>query len=97
MNNFKIINKKNFKKYAKKCFFCNENNLNILDVHRILEGKNHGTYHSINVLVVCSNCHRKIHSEEIKIIKKHIAYNSKSNYLIECFINNQQLWLNCDY
>ena len=61
MFNFKIINKKNFKKYAKQCFFCEESNLSILDVHRINEGKNGGKYDSINVLVVCSNCHRKEH------------------------------------
>lgn len=97
MNNFKIINKKNFKKYAKNCFFCNDKNLNILDVHRILEGSNGGTYHSQNVIVVCANCHRKIHANEIKIIKKHKAYNSSSNYILECFINNQEQWLPCDY
>jgi 3-deoxy-D-arabino-heptulosonate 7-phosphate (DAHP) synthase len=97
MFNFKIINKKNFKKYIKNCFFCSENDLSILDVHRILEGKNGGNYDSINVLVVCSNCHRKIHSNQIVIKKKHKAYNCKSNYLVECVINNQELWLNCDY
>lgn len=97
MDHFKIINKKNFKKYAKKCFFCNNDNLNVLDVHRIFEGKNGGTYSSINVLVVCSNCHRKIHSNEIKIVKKHKSYNSNCNYLVECIIKNQEVWLDCDY
>ena len=97
MDNFKIINKKNFKKYIKKCFFCNEDNSSLLDIHRIFEGKDGGTYDTINVLVVCSNCHRKIHANQMKVIKKHKAYNSKCNFIVECLINGEELWLDCDY
>jgi hypothetical protein len=97
MSNFKKINKKNFKKYVKLCFFCDESNLNVLDVHRIFEGSNGGEYKQINVIVVCSNCHRKIHSKEIIVIKKHVCYGSKAHYAVECFINGKEEWKPCDY
>lgn len=93
----KIKNKKYFKKYIKTCFFCNENNLNLLDVHRIYEGYKGGSYHHENVLVLCANCHRKVHSGEIKNIKKHKSYGGNSLYQVIYFINNIEYFKSCDY
>lgn len=59
--------KKKWKKRYKQCAICEEDNYNLLDTHRIIWG---GEYVLSNVLIVCSNCHRKIHAEEIEIIQK---------------------------
>ncbi len=63
----KLINKKIFKLSAGKCLFCGESDYALLDIHRIIEGKNLGKYHKHNCLVACSNCHRRIHDGQIKI------------------------------
>lgn len=64
--------KKQIKKlYDKKCYFCPECDYNLLDVHRIIEGKDGGKYHEANTITVCCKCHRKIHSGKIKIFRKY--------------------------
>lgn len=52
------MNKKILKKTAKKCYVCDESNYNLLDVHRIQWGK---SYSKSNTVVLCVNCHRKVH------------------------------------
>lgn len=49
----------------KKCFFCPCDDYALLDVHRIFEGSQGGTYHDLNTVVCCSNCHRRIHDKQI--------------------------------
>lgn len=71
VNNKKIINKINKKKLDKKCFFCKTDEYCILDVHRILPGEKGGKYQELNTITVCSNCHRKIHNDKIKIDRKY--------------------------
>ncbi len=61
----------------KECYFCGENDYNLLDVHRILEGANGGTYHDRNTICCCAKCHRKIHSGRIKIHGKHLSTSSR--------------------
>ena len=64
------MNKKKLKQLEKKCIFCKNSNLEQLDVHRIIAGELGGKYTSDNVVVVCCNCHRKLHTtDEIKIDK----------------------------
>lgn len=64
------MNKKAFKKMARKCVICNIENYDILDVHRIDEGKE---YHPRNCVVLCANCHRKNHANQIKILCKRVT------------------------
>lgn len=62
---------KKFKKLMEgKCLFCENNEKDTLDVHRIVFGSNGGKYTDHNTCVCCSNCHRKIHSGKIKILRK---------------------------
>ena len=63
-----IINKKVFKKAEGKCRLCGESNYALLDVHRILPGKDGGKYVAHNVVTLCSNCHRKVDTNEFEII-----------------------------
>ena len=78
----KIRSKKSFKKFAGKCAFCEETDYAVLDVHRIMEGFKGGNYDSINSIVACANCHRKIHAGNLQLIKKHKSY-GESLYLLE--------------
>lgn len=93
----KIKSKKDFKKYIKNCFFCEENNLNLLDIHRIYEGYKGGGYHHENVLVLCANCHRKVHCGEIKDIKKYKSYGGNSLFQVIYFVDNREYFKPCNY
>jgi hypothetical protein len=92
----KIRSKYAFKKHAGKCAFCDEKDYSCLDAHRIYEGYKGGEYDSINVVVCCANCHRKIHSGNIKLIKKHISY-GESLYVLEYIENNETKFLSLKY
>ena len=64
-----FINKKAFKRRAGKCQICGEKEYALLDTHRWrTEGKDGGKYSTDNCLCVCSNCHRLITSDIMKII-----------------------------
>ena len=93
----RIKSKKDFKKYIKSCFFCNESNINLLDVHRIHEGYKGGGYHHENVLVLCANCHRKVHASEIYNIKKYKSYGSDCLFQVNYFINNEEFFKPSNY
>jgi hypothetical protein len=68
----KKYTKKQIKKLVdKKCYFCSESDYALLDVHRILEGKDGGKYHEQNTITVCVSCHRKIHAQRIKVFRKY--------------------------
>ena len=57
-----------------KCFFCGEDDYAVLDCHRILPGTKGGTYSSdLNSLILCANCHRKVHSGAILVDKKYMS------------------------
>lgn len=68
-----IINKKHKKLRDKKCKFCDCDTYELLDVHRILEGKDGGKYTEDNTITVCSLCHRKIHCGIIKVDRKYFS------------------------
>lgn len=65
------------KLYEKKCYFCGEEEYKVLDVHRIVEGKDGGTYHNLNTIVICCKCHRKVHAGIIKVFRKHLCTSGK--------------------
>jgi hypothetical protein len=92
----RINSKSAFKKFAGKCAFCDEKTYSCLDAHRIFEGYKGGEYDSINVVVCCSNCHRKIHAGDLKLIKKHISY-GESLYVLEYVENNETKYLQLNY
>lgn len=77
------------KLYLNKCFFCDESNYELLDAHRILPGENGGKYHDSNILVTCSNCHRRVHSGEIVVDKK---YMSTKGILVHYWRDGQEFW-----
>lgn len=86
----KLVNKKATKKFAKKCYFCNENNYVSLQCHRIIFGENNGTYEDKNVLVVCGNCHAKIHAGIIKIDRKYLS--TSGSWILHYWIDDQEFW-----
>jgi len=81
------------KLYDKVCYFCEEDDYDLLDVHRILEGANGGTYHDRNTVTVCSKCHRKIHSGRIKIFGKYMAAGGKKLWVLHCNVDGEEKWL----
>jgi predicted restriction endonuclease len=74
------------KLYHKKCFFCGESNYDLLDAHRIIEG---GKYIDWNILVACANCHRRMHSGEIKVDRK---YNSTKGIVVHYWWGDKEFW-----
>lgn len=71
------MNKKYFKLVSRYCAICKESNYNLLDVHRINEGKE---YSKANCVALCCNCHRRHHSNEIKIKEK--RYSTDGYFLL---------------
>ena len=57
--------KQKFKRANNRCRICGESKYELLDVHRIQWG---GKYCNTNCVCLCTSCHRKVHSELIKII-----------------------------
>jgi predicted HNH restriction endonuclease len=90
MRNKKLVNKKNLKKVARKCFFCNVDDYALLDVHRIIPGEEGGVYSETNSLVVCSNCHRKIHDGQIKIDRR---YPSTGGWVLHYWEGEKEKWV----
>lgn len=84
------MNKKEKKKIDKNCYFCNEDNYNVLDVHRIKPGSEGGTYSNFNTVTCCSNCHRKCHSGDIKILGKH--YSTAGRYVLHYIQEGEEIW-----
>ena len=85
------MNKQHKKLRDKKCFFCEEDDYELLDVHRILPGSEGGTYNEHNTLTVCSLCHRKIHAGRIVTHRKYFSTSGK--YVLHCEIDGEEKWL----
>lgn len=85
------MNKKVKKKIDKKCYFCPESDYSLLDVHRIIEGKNEGKYTDYNTVTCCCKCHRKIHSGRIQIVGKH--YSTAGRYVLHYIEDDKDKWL----
>ena len=87
MRKRKNIDKKIAKLSAKKCRICGENDYNILDCHRILPGSKNGTYKNSNTVIVCSNCHRKIHAGGIEVDR---YYPTTTGRLLRVIIDDKE-------
>jgi hypothetical protein len=85
-----LIDKKAKKRLDKKCHFCNEDDYDLLDVHRIVEGKDGGRYTDFNTVTTCSKCHRKIHSGRIEIKGKYSSTAAK--YVINYIEDGEEKW-----
>ncbi len=69
----KLINKKYKKLSDKICKFCKTSEYCVLDLHRIIEGKDGGEYTDMNTVTCCASCHRKVHAGIIKIDRKYLS------------------------
>ncbi len=82
--------KKTKKLFDKKCYFCEENRIELLDSHRIQYGCNGGKYNSFNILTVCVLHHRLIHSDKIKIDRKY--YSTSGKWVLHYWIEGIEFW-----
>lgn len=87
----KLINKIAKKKYEEKCFFCPVNDYACLNVHRIKAGEDGGIYDDFNSLVVCANCHNKVHDGQIVIDRKYKS-TSKRGWHLHFWENGVEKW-----
>lgn len=76
--------------YLKQCFFCEEDNYELLDAHRILPGEEGGKYHNWNILVTCANCHRRIHSGEIVVDRKYLG--TQGSLIVHYWRDGKEFW-----
>ena len=79
------------KYYDKVCYFCEESKYELLDAHRIFEGKDGGVYHWDNILTVCAGCHRKITVGVIQVLGRHLSTSGRHvvHYIDE---DGQEKW-----
>ncbi len=77
------INKKSFKKSSGKCRICGEPRYDLLDTHRITPGAEGGKYTESNSVVLCSNCHRSVHSGEVAIDRYYLCTDGTYKLRIE--------------
>jgi len=86
----RLVNKKAKKKFEGKCYFCPEDDYNLLDLHRIVEGANGGVYSDFNTIVCCANCHRRMHSKQIIVDRKY--YSTSGKWVLHYWINDEEHW-----
>lgn len=87
----KLINKQAFKAAEGKCRLCGEPDYATLDVHRIIEGNAGGKYEEHNSVVLCSNCHRKVHDKQIIIDRYYLCSNGK--HLLRILDNGNEKYI----
>lgn len=85
-----LINKVIKKKIDKKCYFCGQDDYSVLDCHRIIPGEEGGKYTEHNTVTACSNCHRKVHSGQIKIDRKY--FSTSGNWVLHYWIGEEEIW-----
>ena len=86
----KLVNKKHKKLKDGKCYFCDCDNYKLLDLHRCQEGKDGGKYTEFNTITVCTLCHRKIHTDLIKIDRKYFSTSGK--WILHYWIDGEEKW-----
>ena len=69
----KLINKVAKKKSEGHCYFCEEEDYALLQVHRINFENDINEYTDWNTIVVCANCHCRIHDSQIVIDRKYFS------------------------
>lgn len=87
----KLIDKQVTKRIEGCCYFCGVEDYALLDCHRIIPGEDNGKYTDPNVVVVCANCHRKIHDEQIILDRKY--FTTKGVYVLRYWENGEEKWL----
>ena len=85
-----FINKKSFKRRAKKCKICGEKDYDLLECHRIIPGEKGGKYENSNCVCLCVRCHTIVHRNKITIIG---WKNSSVGQLLHIIKSNQELFL----
>lgn len=85
-----LIDKQATKKMAKKCYFCDVDDYACLACHRILPGEDGGIYTDFNTVVVCSNCHNKIHDGQIVIDRKY--YSTAGRWVLHYWHEGKEIW-----
>lgn len=69
----KKIEKKVYQEANSQCAFCDENNVESLQVHHMLPKANGGGDEFENLILVCASCHTKIHGGTINMTDVFIA------------------------
>ena len=85
----KLIDKQVKKRCDKKCYFCEEDDYAVLDVHRIIPGEEGGEYTEHNTVTVCACCHRRCHDGQILIDRK---YQSTGGTVLHYWKDGKEFW-----
>lgn len=86
MKRTQIINKQIYKNVEGKCRICKGDGASeTLDVHRIVHGEHGGRYSLNNTVVLCPNCHRKVHTDKTIVIDR--WYQSSAGYMLRILEN----------
>ena len=68
MKKRKLINKNINRLVAGCCIVCKNDDIDVLENHRIIPGSEGGVYVGSNVVTLCSCCHSKVHRGSLKIV-----------------------------
>ena len=71
----KKLEKEIYQQFESRCPFCDESDINTLQVHHIIPHAEIQDHHAENLLLTCANCHQKI---ENGIIEPHKVNEAKS-------------------
>jgi len=87
----KLINKIYKKKIEGKCCFCEENDYALLHVHRIDFENDINEYTDFNTIVVCANCHCRVHDGQIVIDRKY--FSTTGRWVLHFWQDGEEKWL----
>lgn len=86
----KTINKIAKKHTEGKCRLCGESDYAVLDCHRIVPGEDGGEYSDFNTVVLCSNCHRKVHDGQIVMDRKYQTLEGR--WVLRYTVGDEEMW-----
>lgn len=86
----KTINKIAKKHTEGKCQLCGESDYAVLDCHRIVPGEDGGEYSDFNTVVLCSNCHRKVHDGQIVMDRKYQTLEGR--WVLRYTVGDEEKW-----
>lgn len=87
----KVIDKKSYKLSKGCCRICGQDDYATLDVHRIKEGAKGGKYEYHNTVVLCANCHRKVHDKQLEIDRYYLCSDGK--HLLRIIADGQEKFI----
>lgn len=67
------LEKEVYQQFGSKCPFCDENDVNTLQVHHIVAHAETQEHDAENLLLTCANCHQKIENGEIPTLDVYAA------------------------